>query len=206
MVEIEWFGHACFAVKMAGKTIVIDPHDGTSLGLPEPNVKADIVLITHHHFDHENGLRLVKKSGAVVIDSTGKREINGIKIEGVETYHDEMKGKERGKVNAFVIEGEGIKIAHLGDIGVVDVNLPAVDVLMVPVGGKYTIDAKQAKTLVERVNPRVIIPMHFKIKGLNLPIAGPDEFVSKFANVKSVGKKVEFSSLPKTQEVWLFSL
>jgi L-ascorbate metabolism protein UlaG (beta-lactamase superfamily) len=193
-ITIKWHGHACFEIK-DGVTIVTDPHDGRSIGLKPPSAKADIVLISHKHFDHADGLLYVKKDGTVVIDKPGSYEVRGVKITGVPTYHDESRGAKRGPNTVYLFEVEGVRFCHLGDLGHAlsedqARSLRPVDVLMVPVGGTFTIDARQAEKVVEMLSPRLTIPMHFKIPGLNLPIAGVEAFVSGKGNVERIPSSV----------------
>lgn len=208
MVKIRWLGHACFEIK-DGVTVVTDPHDGASLGLPVPRSKADIVLISHDHFDHADGRALVSKVDTVVIDKLGVYEARGVKVEGVATYHDEAKGAKRGKNIVYTLELEGLRICHLGDLGhtlstreVEEIG--RVDILLTPVGGVYTIDASSATKVVEQLKPRVIIPMHFKIPGLKLPIDSVERFLRGKTNVKHLNtSEVEFKAenLPKEATV-----
>jgi L-ascorbate metabolism protein UlaG (beta-lactamase superfamily) len=189
-ITIKWHGHACFEIKDC-VTIVTDPHDGRSIGLKPPSAKADIVLVSHKHFDHVDGLPYVKKDGTVVIDKSGSYEVKGVKITGVPTYHDESRGAKRGPNIVYVFEVEGVRFCHLGDLGHVPSedqarSLRPVDVLMIPVGGTFTIDARQAEKVAGMLSPRLTIPMHFKVPGLNLPIAGVEAFVAGKENVERI--------------------
>ena len=211
-VTIKWHGHACFEIK-DHVTLVTDPHDGTSIGLRPPSAKADIVLISHKHFDHADGLPYVKKNGTVVIDKPGNYEVKGVKIAGILTYHDESRGVKRGSNTVYVFEVEGIRFCHLGDLGHVlseeQANfLKPIDVLMIPVGGTFTIDARQADKVVKLLSPRIVIPMHFKIPGLNLPIAGVESFTAGKKDVEHVGKntyEVSKGTLPSELKIVVLS-
>lgn len=185
MVLVRWHGHACFEiVASSGLSIVIDPHDGHSLGIKPPQAHADIVLITHDHFDH-NAYNIVAKPEAEIVHMfIGDREIRGIRIRGVEAYHDTVQGRRRGRVILYRIEVEGLSFVHLGDLGhVLDEGraskLRPVDILLIPVGGTFTIDAEAAWSVVETLMPKVVIPMHYWIPGLNLPLRPVDYFVSR---------------------------
>ncbi|MCD6503009.1 MAG: MBL fold metallo-hydrolase [Euryarchaeota archaeon] len=217
-MEIIWHGHACFEIRTSGKTIVIDPHDGVSLGIYPPRTKADIVLVTHDHFDH-NAVRAVSMEGTVVYrEAKNWTEISeGIKIKTITVPHDKSGGSSRGLVNAFMISSEGIEIAHLGDIGDIPNNIgefEGVDILMIPVGGYYTIEPEEAKELVDKVRPRVVIPMHYKVMGLALNIKPVEEFLRHYeqSRIVRVGRSVEVSRKildeidPSTYEIWVFSL
>ncbi|RLF19322.1 MAG: MBL fold metallo-hydrolase [Thermoprotei archaeon] len=190
MAKIRWLGHACFAVEGEGLIVVTDPHDGRALGLRAPDVKADIVLVSHPHYDHADGIDLVSKPDTKVYESfEGRDEYKGVKIVGVRAYHDKSYGEIRGENYIYVFELEGIRFCHLGDLGHVlekeqlD-SIGKVDVLFIPVGGVFTIDAEEAKEVVEQLKPRLVIPMHYKIPGLNLPIEGVERFTRGMKNVE----------------------
>ncbi len=178
-MEIEWHGHACFSIKN-DVTVVFDPHNGHGIGIKKPEIRGDIILVSHHHFDHD-AVDQVKKEDSVVVDSPGERDMDGIKIRGIESFHDPSRGSLRGKNTIFVVE-YGLKFCHLGDLGHVpseDVvrKIGRVDILFIPVGGTYTLDAREARRTSELIKPDIIIPMHYKIPGLNLPIDGVEEFL-----------------------------
>ncbi|MHC1601377.1 MAG: MBL fold metallo-hydrolase [Candidatus Nezhaarchaeales archaeon] len=206
-ITIVWHGHACFEIRNS-VTVVIDPHDG-SLGIKPPSAKADIVLISHRHFDHANGLSYVKKNDTIVINQPGTYEVKGIKVTGIATYHDDSRGAKRGPNTVYAFEMEGIKFCHLGDLGHVltedQVNaLKPIDVLMVPVGGVFTIDAKQADEVVKLLSPRIVIPMHYKVPGLDLPIAGVEKFIAGKTNVEKVPSnayEITKEALPKELKI-----
>ncbi|RLG77658.1 MAG: Zn-dependent hydrolase [Thermoprotei archaeon] len=179
---IRWHGHACFEIKTGNFTIVLDPHDGHSLGIKPPRVEADVVLITHEHFDH-NAYQLVAKGSAKILRmAEGEHQVNNVKIRGVKAYHDTVKGRRRGEVVMYRVEAEGISVAHLGDLGHVleDEHVRAlrpVDVLLVPVGGVYTVGPHESWQVIELLDPQVVIPMHYWVEGLNLPLKRVDNFL-----------------------------
>jgi L-ascorbate metabolism protein UlaG (beta-lactamase superfamily) len=183
-------GQSCFKIQdkigADGVTIVTDPFD-KKYGLKVPNFEANIVTVSHDHDDHNNVKSL--RGNPFVITTAGEYDVQGIMVEGVESYHDEKQGAERGKNIIYRIEVEDITIVHLGDLGhVLDdkqlEKLVGADILLVPVGGKYTIDAKKAVEVVSQVEPRIVIPMHYKISGLKIDDI---ENVEKF--VKEMGVK-----------------
>ncbi len=185
MVLVRWHGHACFEiVTKEGISIVVDPHDGYSIGIKPPTAKADLVLITHDHFDH-NAYGVVAKPEARILRSfVGETTFRDIKIIGVQAYHDEFKGKRRGTVTLYRIDVEGLSLVHLGDLGheldpPYAEKLGNADVLFVPVGGTFTIDAVKAWSVVKTLNPRIVIPMHYWIRGMNLPLKPVDDFVAR---------------------------
>lgn len=170
-MNIEYYGHSCFKItaKPAGRgqeevTIFIDPFD-KKVGLRPPQGQADLVLVSHHHYDHDNVSAL--KGEPVVFDIPGEYSIKGVNIIGLQTYHDKTESVPN---TVFLLEAEDLKICHLGDLGC-DLTekqmeeLGEVDVLMIPVGGKYTIDAKKAEEIAKSIEPSIIIPMHYKMKG-----------------------------------------
>lgn len=212
-MKIVWHGHACFEVQGSAK-VLNDPHDGKSIGLRPPRASPDIVLQSHDHFDHNAVGVLGGKP--VVVKTAGERAEGAVKIVGVETCHDEHGGERRGKNVAFAYELDGVRFAHLGDLGHVLTDAQAkalgrVDVLFVPVGGVFTLDARNALKVVEMLKPKVVVPMHFRFGGLTLGIAPVTEFTKilpKSVKVREVGKEVEFAAedLPEKQECWVFSL
>jgi L-ascorbate metabolism protein UlaG (beta-lactamase superfamily) len=210
-MKIVWHGHSCFEVN-DGLTVAIDPHDGKSLGLRTPIVKADIVLISHDHFDH-NCARIVKGDFAIVREP-GARTIKGMKIIGVEADHDDANGGKRGRVIIYSFILGGIRFCHCGDLGKMldqpqmDAIGP-VDVLFVPVGGVFTIDGPQALQLIGALKPKIAIPMHFRVGGLSLSIQTIDRFLEGVPKEKllHVGNAAEFEKedLPESTEYWVFS-
>ncbi len=183
MVTIKWHGHACMElIDSSGKSIVIDPHDGGSLGLPRPRALADAVLITHEHFDHNAYQVVIKEGGKVYSMKDGVFNVLGHEVKGIRVYHDKFRGRRRGENVAYLLNIEGVRILHLGDIGhIPDENtlklMSSADVLMVPTGGTFTISPSEAVELTELINPKAVIPMHYWVKGVNLPLAPLEEFL-----------------------------
>ena len=211
-MRIIWHGHSCFEVR-DGAVLVTDPHDGKSIGIKTPVVKADLVLVSHEHFDH-NCTRIVKGDFHIVREP-GEHWDKGVSIFGLSAYHDCESGAKRGRNILFRFIMDGIVFCHCGDLGhqLTDeqiAKLGPVDVLMVPVGGIFTIDSAEAVELIDRIKPRVAIPMHFRMGGLSLSIHTEEEFTTKLPDdrVIRVGNEVEFTSeeLPKETEYWIFSL
>ncbi len=208
-VTVKWFGHAHFLVSAKVK-IALDPFDN-SVGYPMPDVSADVLLMSHGHFDHSNASAV--KGDPVKITGYGKKSAKGIDFMGVKTFHDENQGKDRGENTVFVWEMEGIRFAHCGDLGhlLTEQNLKeigAVDVLMIPVGGFYTIDAKVATLNIEKLKPKVVIPMHYKqpFMGDNFPIDKVEVFLQGKKNVQKVGKNalsLSKDKLPKETTIYV---
>jgi L-ascorbate metabolism protein UlaG (beta-lactamase superfamily) len=210
-VTIKWLGHSSFLIsEEGGVKIVTDPFD-KSVGYPMPDESADVCVISHDHFDH-NCVSAIKGKPEVV-KGTGERKVRGVKFHGVASFHDEQGGSQRGKNTIWTFELGGIRFAHAGDLGAkLDDSqkgeIGAVDVLLVPVGGYYTIDASTAAGVVKALNPKVVIPMHYKTSfmGENFPISRVDEFTRGKKNVIMVGSNsVSFTkeTLPKETTVYV---
>jgi L-ascorbate metabolism protein UlaG (beta-lactamase superfamily) len=210
-VTIKWLGHSSFLISLDDSVkIVTDPFD-SNIGYPSPDETADICMVSHDHFDH-NCVSVIKGSPEVV-KGTGEKEAKGLKFKGVASFHDEKGGSERGENTIWAFELGGIKFAHTGDLGI-DLTdfqrkeIGKVDVLFVPTGGFYTIDAATATRVVSSLNPRVVIPMHYKTPflGENFPLSGVDVFLKGKENVVKVGKNsVSFTkeSLPEKTTVYV---
>lgn len=203
MLRFEWYGQACFNVKNSS-TLVTDPHNGESVGLnPPPADLADLVTISHEHHDHASGEDIVTKRGSTVLRDSGGYTEKGISIKGVDSFHDKAGGSKRGENLIFVFETEGIRFCHLGDLGhrldeEQREKIGPVDLLLVPVGGNYTIDGSEAAELTERLNPRIVLPMHFKVSGLEVDISGPEEFMEEIGTSYELKEKdrLELKELP----------
>jgi L-ascorbate metabolism protein UlaG (beta-lactamase superfamily) len=196
-MKIKWLGHAAFLITSDnGTKILTDPYE-TSEGLKygEINETADIVTVSHDHGDHNN-TAAVKGNPQVVRDSA---EVKGISFKAITTAHDDKGGSERGKNTVFCFQVDGVRVVHLGDLGhlltdnqVVEVG--KVHVLLVPVGGFFTVDARTAWEVCEQVRTRVIIPMHYKNDKCAFPIGGVEEFIKNKTDVAHVdGSEVEFT-------------
>lgn len=191
-MDITYLGHSSFKIKTKSATIVTDPYDSTAVGLKFSGTEGDIVTVSHSHKDHNavDKVTGVKK----VLEGPGEYEVMGVSIIGYASYHDGKKGEERGKNTIFVFEFEGLRIAHLGDLGhplsddLVN-EMGSIDVLMIPVGGKYTISPKEAVELVGKIDPYFIIPMHYAVPGLNAQTFEGLEPVETF--LKEIGMTVE---------------
>lgn len=212
LLQIRWHGHACFEITN-DVTLVTDPHDGKSIGIPTPSVFADIILVSHDHYDH-NSVKSVEKENSKVITDTKKHVISDIEIKGFESFHDECEGKKRGKNIIYKFTIDDVTFCHAGDLGhqldeETIQQIGDVDILFIPVGGTYTVDAKQAWNVAKNINPKIVVPMHYKLEGLSLPIAGVDEFL-EHANLKvlKVGNEIDIEKeeLPTEPEIWVFTL
>ncbi len=186
-MTITWYGQSCFEIIAKNKeggdtTIVIDPFSEET-GLRLPKLTADVLLVSHAHFDHNN----IKAVGGnpFLINSCGEYEIKDAFTRGFFAFHDEQGGKERGRVIIHKIEIEGIRVCHLSDLGQKELTseqleqIGDVDILMVPVGGKFTIDAKGASEIISQIEPRIVVPMHYNLprSKSNAELDGVDRFL-----------------------------
>lgn len=184
-MEIRWFGQACFLIRSKQGDIVTDPYD-EAYGFKVPKLLADIVTISHQHHDHNNkkAVKTLKGETPFVIEGPGEYEINKIEIIGLPSFHDNQKGNLRGKNTIYVFHLEDLTLCHLGDLGHTlsdeeTERLNDVDILLVPVGGIYTIDSKKAVEVANQIDPKIVIPMHYFISGLKLEIDGVDKFLKE---------------------------
>ena len=213
-MEIIYLGHSSFRLRGKTATVVTDPFD-EKVGLKFPSAAADIITVSHEHGDH-NAVERVKttegRKEPFVIRAPGEYEINGVSVFGNASFHDDKKGAERGNNTFYVIHIDDLTVVHLGDLGhelsekqVERIN--GVDVLLVPVGGVYTLDPVQAKKVISQVEPVIVIPMHYKVKGMEKSfdkLASVDEFL-KEAGLEGATKEeklnLQKSTLPENREV-----
>lgn len=207
---ITWYGHSCFKIQSGQLTLIIDPFDA-SVGLKPPRGKADIILSTHAHYDHAN----IKswEGESFIITGPGEFEVKDISIVGIASFHDKNEGKNRGNNTIYLIDIEGIRLCHLGDLGQDKLQsdqlewLEDADILFVPIGGEYTIDSEEAANVVHQIEPKLVIPMHYKIAGLEIDkLDGVDAFLKEMgagkveAQPKLTIKKKE---LPEETQVFV---
>lgn len=165
-MDITWFGHSCFRLSDRGVTIVTDP-PSDDMGYDRPRIRADVVTISHEHPGHNN--RIGFRGGPKFFDGPGEYEVKDVFITGIATYHDARRGASRGLNTVFLFEFDGVTICHLGDLGHVPTQsqveaLSSVDVLLIPVGGLHTIDPSKATEVISLIEPRLVVPMHYKTK------------------------------------------
>ncbi|MGN0808184.1 MAG: MBL fold metallo-hydrolase [Candidatus Coproplasma sp.] len=182
-MKIKYLGHSCFLLQEStGTTVVCDPYD-KSIGYEMPCVSADAVTVSHHHYDHDAVANV--KGNPVVLDKEQGYELEGVVINAIKSFHDNSQGEKRGENVIFKFRMDGLDVCHLGDLGedctpeLIEAILP-VNVLLIPVGGTYTIDGVTAKEYVDRIMPDIVIPMHYRTKGCNLDIDKVDDFISEF--------------------------
>lgn len=179
-MEIRWFGQSCFEIKSETGVVITDPYND-EIGFVLPKLLADVLTISHDHFDHN---AKAKVNAQKIITTPGEYEVGEIKIFGILSDHDNNAGADRGKNVIFRFLIDEISILHLGDFGadkLTDIQLNeigTVDILLIPVGGKYTIDVPETVAIVKAIEPKIIIPMHYKIPGLDIDISSVDEFVA----------------------------
>lgn len=183
-MKIKWLGHSSFILEEStGTTIVTDPYDGDYVGIPYPQVSADIVTVSHNHNDHCNHAAVA--GSPTVIDKVGYWEIKGVYVTAIESSHDAHDGNIRGENLIFRYRLDGVEVVHMGDIGEeITPNLGeaigSTNVLLIPVGGNYTIDAEQAKEYIDFLMPDIVIPMHYKTPSCELDIDKIKSFLQLF--------------------------
>lgn len=185
-MKLKYFGHACFALSFEDVTLVIDPFDESVTYAPCTQ-RCDAALISHDHFDHNHTASLTGKF--VCIRTPGEHRCGNVRITALPCYHDPLQGTLRGKNLIFLIEGEGLRIAHLGDLGhmpdeALCRQLANLDVMLVPIGGVYTIDTPQAEALIEALRPRCAVAMHYRTEDYNCKMTGCDAFASDTGAVR----------------------
>ncbi len=183
-MKIEWLGHSSFKLtESTGITIVTDPYEEARVGIKFPSVTSEVVTVSHDHFDHNcvSAVNGVKN----VIDNAGFYDLDGVEIYGFKSYHDEKKGALRGKNIVFRYRMDGVDVCHLGDIGeplspMLAELIGSINVLLIPIGGKFTIDAETAKEYVDLLMPDVVIPMHYMCDGYLTQFDDLDDFLDLF--------------------------
>lgn len=182
-MKIKWLGHSAFQlIESTGTSIVIDPFD-PYVGYEMPEVSADAVTISHEHKDH-NFIAGVS-GNPQIISSVGAYEVKGVHMYSIMSHHDNKKGKIRGNNLVFKYRIDGVEVCHMGDIGdecyslLVESVMP-VNILLIPVGGNYTIDAAQAKEYVDRIMPDIVIPMHYRTRDCNFNLDKVNDFLELF--------------------------
>jgi len=212
-VKIKWLGHSCFLITSEKNVkIITDPYTSSeALKYREINESADIVLVSHEHFDHSNAAAV--KGNPVIIKTTGVTEAKSIKFKGIPVFHDEAGGSKRGKNLIFVFELDGIHLCHLGDLGHKLSNkeiteIGKVDILFMPAGGFYTMECDVADEVVSQISPKVTIPMHFLTPQVNAAkfgaICGIENFLKGKKGIQHTNSsEVEFKAgkLPVSAQI-----
>jgi L-ascorbate metabolism protein UlaG (beta-lactamase superfamily) len=206
-MKVKYLGHSAFLITSEkGLKIITDPYTrGPSLTYGEIKESADIVTISHEHLDHCNPATV--RGNPQVIKGTGRVVVKGIEFNGIASYHDEARGRMRGNNIIFCFDLDGIRVCHLGDLGhLLDdrqlKEIGDVNILLIPVGGYFTIDARAASQVCNQLKPSVIIPMHYKTEKGIPGVAGVDEFIKGKDNVtRQDSSEVEFKQLPPTSQI-----
>ncbi len=216
-MDIYWYGQACFKLKGKNASVVIDPYDPSFTGLKLPkDLSADVALVTHSHQDHNFTSVVTTPSGVkpMVFDKPGEYEVAGVVITSIKSFHDNVEGAERGMNNIFHLLFDNLDIVHLGDLGQTKLTEEQVaqigqtDILLVPVGSVYTIDAKAASEIVSQLEPKIIIPMHYHIEGSKSGLEGVEGFLKEMGaeNVVSQPKlSITKEKLPEEPQVVVLS-
>lgn len=179
-MTITWYGQSCFKITSKDITIITDPFD-KRIGIKPYTGAADIVTISHEHYDHNNAESL--RGAPFIIRNPGEYEIKNVFIRGISSFHDKKQGSERGINTIYLIDIEDTRVCHLGDLGEILSDkiieqLGQIDILMVPVGGIYTIDGVEADELVDKIEPAIVLPMHYKTPSLEINLDKLDKFLA----------------------------
>jgi L-ascorbate metabolism protein UlaG (beta-lactamase superfamily) len=218
-MEIKYLGHSCFRLKTNQATVVTDPFNPTMVGIPLAKQAADIVTISHQHEDHNFLERITgteSRPEPLVFDAPGEYEAQDVGVVGLPSFHDASQGSERGKNTIFVFQIDGLLVAHLGDLGHTleekkIEELGPIDILIIPVGGTFTLSPEQAGKMVAAIGPSVVIPMHYKLpghaEGFN-QLATVEQFLDK-ADLETVRRedklRITKDTLPEDTEVVILS-
>ena len=188
-MEITWLGHSSFLLEDSkGRKVLTDPFDET-VGYDTFKGDVDVVTISHHHFDHSYIENIKYKES---IDKVGFFYLCDIPITGIPSYHDKMLGAKRGENTIFIIEIDGYRICHLGDLGHTLSNedikqIGKIDLLLIPIGGNYTIDGKEAAEIAKAINSHIVLPMHYKTPLLSFQLEGLEDFLSYMKSGERIG-------------------
>lgn len=190
-MNIQWYGQSCFKIQSKDLTIFTDPYDKET-GFRPARTHADIVTVSHNHHDHNNVAEL--KDNPFIINTPGEYEIKSVFVKGISSFHDAKNGAERGENTIFTITVEDLTICHLGDLGeeLTEKHIERigeVDILMIPVGEKYTISVDQAIKIINQIEPRVIMPMHYAISGQKTDLSKVDKFLKAMGAKKQTIEK-----------------
>lgn len=200
---IRWHGQSFIEIKAKEADIAIDPYSEI-IGIKPVSISADILLITHKHDDHSN--KSAVSGEPFIIESPGEYALKGLYIKGIASYHDDNQGKKRGDNIIYIIDAEGMTLCHFGDIGQSELSekqldeIGEVDIAFIPVGGVYTVDGIGAAHILHQIEPKIAIPIHYKIPGLKYDLQGPDMFLKESGQSipsKTNEIKISASGLPE---------
>jgi L-ascorbate metabolism protein UlaG (beta-lactamase superfamily) len=207
-MEIKWLGHSCFVLRGKEATVVTDPFDPT-LGYPQAIPEANIVTVSHEHSHHS--FVAAVRGNPRLIKGPGEYEVANIFIYGIRTFHDAERGRRRGKNTAYLMEIDDVRVCHLGDLGHVPTSeqveeLSGTDVLLIPVGGVCTINAAAAAETISLLEPKVVVPMHFRTEAAKIELEPVEHFLKEMGLIKpspQLELAVTKSSLPEQTKVVL---
>jgi L-ascorbate metabolism protein UlaG (beta-lactamase superfamily) len=208
MLHIGWHGHSCFKITDEATTIITDPHDGSTLNLPPPPIKADAITISHNHQDHNSG---EKNYDCPQLTEPIDKEIVTARLRGVECWHDDQRGKRLGSNIVWNITMQGIQVTHLGDLGhyltpsqMYQIGVP--DILMINTGA----DIALSDDTIALLSPKIIIPMHYYTPGIDFPyyhLKSILDFTEDKLNVTRVGNEHTYTrdSIPYRPEIHVYT-
>lgn len=198
-MQLIWYGHSCFLIKTdTGKRILMDPFEN-SIGYGNNFPKSDLITISHSHFDHSYLNSINEKTK--IINKLGFFDMNFITLEGISSYHDKCNGAKRGPNIIYILKINNLIICHLGDLGHIPSNLileqlKNIDVLLIPIGGHFTLNGFDAAKLCNLLSPKYIIPMHYKTNSTSLYLDDPKTFITSMKNIKKINSNiVDFCNL-----------
>lgn len=209
-MEIKYYGHSCFSLRGKNAALITDPYS-PEIGFKLPRLAADVVTVSHDHYDHNNvdAVQAKTREELFIADGPGEYEVAGISIFGVASYHDASQGKTGGKNTIYAITLDGIKLAHLGDLGhllndkqIEEIN--GIDVLFIPVGGTYTLGATQAVEVIGQIEPKIVIPMHYQLPRLKIKLVPVEDFLKEIGvkGIEPIDKLVvSKEKLPQERKV-----
>lgn len=210
-MKVKWYGHAAFYLASEkGLRLIVDPYEpggfGGAISYGPITDEADVVLVSHDHADHNYIKGILGKPQ--VIKGKGTHHYNDLEIKGIPAFHDDGKGSQRGENTIFCFTLDEIKVCHLGDLGHIPYEeqlrqIGEVDLLLIPVGGVYTIDPAQASKTVEKIRPKMAIPMHFKTPRCGFPLATVEEFIKgkNFKTLQASELQISRKDLPENLEI-----
>ncbi len=211
-MDITWYGQSCFKLKGKTTSVILDPFDPEMVGLKHPkDFSAPLVLVSHNHGDHNHAQTVTDQK--LLLEGPGEYEFMGVTVTGTSTFHDDTQGSERGINTVYNLIIDGINVVHLGDLGHTltepQVNeIGNADIVLIPVGGTYTINAKTAAEVVAQLEPKLVIPMHYQIDGLKIELEPVDNFLKEMGSeaVTPVAKlSITKDKLPEETQVVVLS-
>lgn len=206
---LKWCGQACFLLTSEkGTRILTDPFN-KHLGYPVPRYEVEAITVSHNHYDHNYVRAVPNYLDIPILRDQGEYQIQDIHIKGLSSFHDNQGGAARGSNIIFIFQLDGLKIAHLGDLGHTFSpaqlsQLGSPDILLIPLGGTYTIGAKEATAIIEQVDSKLVLPMHYKTSTLRYPLDPLDPFLQDKQNVEFIESEqleIKPEKLPPNQKI-----